>query len=243
MNADHDFEDDESGTTASELRPGKPSLSFFAFWNTLVFQPRQFFERYFEKGRSPYLFLVLMTVGINGAMDRLDRKFLQWDLKGRLAEINAVNNWPYYWGISVVGGLLGGAFYYYLGGWWYDKRVGWSGGQRDAESSRFLSLYSAFIPSFLAMLIVIGDTFSRARPYPDDDEGWIALTKSLIIVSATVYAVYVSYRGVRTVMQAPRWGARIWFLILPLVVYSLALGVVALVLTAAGVAQRFPING
>ena len=118
-------------------------------------------------------------------------------------------------------GILFGAMSYCLGGWWYDVRVGWAGGKRDRESSRFLYLYAAFIPGILQVMAMLGNTLEDKRPHPHELEGIGLMLVFGTLMFATFYAVYVSYRGVRTVMNAPRWGARLWFLILPGLAYSL----------------------
>ena len=199
-------------------------MSFLGFWNTLVLRPKEFFEHYFQKGQSPYLFWVVLIVGVSRAMDRMEHQFLHADLQGRLAQVPQANSWTTYWITASLSGLFGGAILYYLGGWWYDVRVGWAGGRRDRETSRFLYLYSAFIPSLLQVMAMVGNTVGDKQPFPHELEGiGLALVFGTQVV-ATFYAVYVSYRGVRTVHELSRWGARVWFLILPGLVYTLAFG-------------------
>ena len=199
-------------------------LSFLGFWNTLVLRPRVFFEHYFQKGQTPYLFWVVLTVGVARAMDRLEHQFVNAQLHERLAQVPQANSWTAYWLTAILSGLFGGAIFYYLGGWWYDVRVGWAGGRRDRETSRFLSLYSAFIPGLLQVMSMVGNTVGDKRPFPHELDGIGLVLVFGTLIAATFYAVYVSYRGVRTVLDVSCWGARVWFLILPGLTYAFVFG-------------------
>ena len=122
--------DDElsSETEVVSVELGPRRLSFLGFWNTLVLRPKEFFEHYFQKGQSPYLFWVVLIVGVSRAMDRMEHQFLNAHLQGGVAQVPQANSWTTYWITAILSGLFGGAILYYLGGWWYDVRVGWAGG-------------------------------------------------------------------------------------------------------------------
>ncbi len=199
-------------------------LSFLGFWNMLVLRPKEFFEHHFQKRQSPYLFLVVFVVGIARAIDKMETQFAQVGLRGGVIGLPQANSWTAYWVSAVLSGVLYGGLSYCLGGWWYDVRVGWAGGQRDRESSRFLYLYAAFIPGVLQVTAMLGNTLEDKQPFPHELEGIGLMLVFGTLMFATFYSVYVSYRGVRTVMDTPRWGALIWFLILPGLIYTLVFG-------------------
>ena len=217
----------------SEIRPAE-SLSFLRFWGMLVFSPQIFFRDHFQKQDSPYFWIVLLIVGISGAIDRYERQLEKIEARGDFEALAIFNTWTAFWVVVLLGGFVGGYFYYYLGGWWFDVRVGWSGGIRDIETSRFICLYSAFIPAVLGVAMALDQSFRDPRPMFLGAPNLTAdLVAPLFILTATFYAMYVSYRGVRTVTGASRWGARTWFLILPglflMLVISLAIAALALV--------------
>lgn len=218
--------DDEPSELEVVDDSGSPrKLSFLGFWNMLVLRPKEFFEHHFQKRQSPYLFLVVFVVGVARAIDKMETEFVKFGMgPAGLALLPQANSWIAYWVSAVMWGIVYGAVSYCLGGWWYDVRVGWAGGIRDRESSRFLYLYASFIPGVLQVMAMLGNTLEDKRPFPHELEGVGQILVFGTLVLATFYATYVSYRGVRTVMDAPRWGARLWFFIIPGLFYTLVLG-------------------
>lgn len=219
-------DDDEPSELEVVDDSGDPrKLSFLGFWNILVLRPKEFFEHHFQKRQSPYLFLVVFVVGVARAIDKMETEFVKFGMgPAGLALLPQANSWIAYWVSAVMWGIVYGAVSYCLGGWWYDVRVGWAGGVRDRESSRFLYLYASFIPGVLQVMAMLGNTLEDKRPFPHELEGVGQILVFGTLVLATFYATYVSYRGVRTVMDAPRWGARLWFFIIPGLFYTLVLG-------------------
>lgn len=221
--------EEDSPRTATNRR-----LSFFEFWGMLCFAPARFFRHYFNKHASPYFPLVLMIVGLAGAIDRYERALARMDARGQLAQVNWMNTWPTLWAISIPSGALSGLFFYYVGGWWYDVRVGFAGGRRDAETSRFILLYSSFIPCLLSVVNTLADSFSSPFPLTVAELSVWDKLGLLAVMAASFYSLYVSYRGVREVTGASRAGALTWFVILPAIVYFIAFGaLVALLFVAA----------
>ena len=210
-------------------------ISFFRFWNSLILHPRHFFSHQFNKEKSPYLLLVILVFGISGVIDRMDKRFIQYDRRGELDRLESVNHWLDYWAIAIAAGALSGIIFYHLGGWFYNLRVRWSQGNTDLATSRFIYLYSSFIAAFPTVLGAIGLTFSSPAPYvPNAEETISEWMTFFLLMGLLYYSVYVSYVGVTTLLNPHKWRARIWFLILPMALYSVAL-VLAFVALAVGV--------
>jgi len=199
-------------------------MTFTEFWNRLLFQPKSFFENDFNNKESPYFGFVIAIFGVASALGRIDKQFMKYDLKGQLDQIAFLNNWSAYWLFAIFGGFIAGISFYYLGGWFYNLRVKWAKGVPDKATSRFIFLYSSFIPALPTVLYAIQQTIRYEQPYMPESN--ISLSESavtLLIIVLMYYSVYVSYRGVTIVMKPSKWPGRIWFLILPCIMYSFAL--------------------
>jgi len=199
-------------------------MNFFTFWQKLVFEPRKFFKEDFDGRSSPFLFATIAIYGIAKAMDRVEKQLTKADLKGTLAEHEWINNWSTYWIVVLISGAISGIIFYLLGGWFYNVRIKWSKGTSDKEKARFLFLYPEFVPS----LIVVVNTliFMLGSPVPYDSNADLTPSEIIgmvLVVVALYYSVYISYIGVTTVTDVSIKRAKIWFLILPIVVYSLGM--------------------
>lgn len=71
---------------------------------------------------------------------------------------------------------------------------------------------------------LLGNTLDDKQRFPHGLDGIGQIIVFGTLVLATFYATYVSYRGVRTVMDTPLWDARLWFFIIPGLFYTLVLG-------------------
>ncbi len=199
-------------------------MPFVKIWNLLIFSPRRFFTDHFDKKNSPYLWCALMIFGASRAIERIDKKFIQYDLRGNSEAIETLNNWAFYWTVVILGGMIGGYFFYHVGGWFYNLRVKWAGGNPDAETSRFIYLYSNFIPALPNVVFTFGQTLSRPQPYDPSGDGTLYDTLLFFLFMGLLYySVHVSYVGVTTRMAPSKTAGRIWFMILPCCVYTLAI--------------------
>lgn len=202
-------------------------MNLLNFWYLLICKPKTFFEEQFEKEKSPYFWYVLLVFGLSYSIDRLDRTFLKYDLKGNYEQLELINNWYYYWGFSIFGAILSGLLFYYFGGWFYNLRVKWSKGTPDKETSRFIYLYSSFIPSLPTVIYSIHLTFNQPKPYIlMNEDGGEGIIFPLFILFLIFYGIYVSYQGVCVTMKPAKWLGRIWFLILPVFMYFIALAMI-----------------
>lgn len=204
------------------------SAPFLPFWSSLFLRPRTFFRTYLAEAadRPPYFLLAILLYGVGHGIERADKQLTKADLKGNLERVDWLNNWPTYWMVAIFAGLLGGYLAYLVAGWFYHLRLRWAGASPDMARARSLYLYSSVVASVAYVANALLATALLAQPYPGGDE----LTTSegfggLVMMLFLFYSVYVSYCGVTTITDAQPEKARWWFLILPILVYSLALGV------------------
>ena len=202
----------------------KEKLTVMDFWLKLIFFPKEYFRENFDEKEKPYFWFVITIFGLSNAIDRIDNQFVKHDLAGTFEKIEFLNNWLSYWVLASISALVTSYLIYLVGGWFYNLRVEWAKGKSNTDSSRFLYLYTSFIPSVVYVISTLCQTLARNRPYIlGEDENYGQLFLSLIMVLITFYSVYVSYCGVSIVMKPDKWKARFWFLFLPILGYSLAI--------------------
>ncbi|MEW6620093.1 MAG: Yip1 family protein [bacterium] len=206
-------------------------LTFLSFWRLIVFQPKKFFREYFREESSPYLWFTLIIYGLAVEINRIDRQFVKGDLQNKLDQGEFLNNWFSYWTFAIIIGLIIGYCFYRLGGWFFNLRVKWSKGVPNVKTARFINLYSCFLPCFITVFVSIIETLSKPKPYIPDEP--LLPTRDLLLaiisILASYYSIYVSYQGVTIVMKPEKWRCRIWFLILPILFFSLiALGTMSM---------------
>lgn len=202
-------------------------MTFIDFWHKLVFHPKKFFSEDFDGKSSPFLVITIAIYGMSSAMDRLDQQFIKADYRGDLIQYDWLNNWPTYWLVVAVTGAIGGYIFYLIGGWFYNLRIQWSHGTSDREKAKFLFLYPEFVPALIYVLDTFLYMLESSVPY----DAYAELTTGqaiglILMLGATYYSVYISYIGVTTTTDVSVQKARIWFLILPLAFYTIALGAV-----------------
>jgi hypothetical protein len=202
-------------------------MNFIDFWHQLVFHPKKFFSETFDGRSSPFLFITIAIYGMSKAMDRVDQQFVKADLRGNLDQYEWLNNWPTYWIFILVMGAISGYIFYLLGGWFYNLRIKWSGGTSDREKAKFLFLYPEFVPSLIYVLNTA--IYMLGSPIPYDAYSDLTTGEAIgliLMLTATYYSIRISYIGVTTTTDVSVQRARIWFLILPIVVYTLAFGAI-----------------
>jgi hypothetical protein len=119
-------------------------------------------------------------------------------------------------------GLIGAVSLWYLGGWWYNLRVRWSGvPSHDKRQGRLIYIYSGLVEALpsLSYALLATAIYANYQAAWDAEELW----SSLLLVFP-FWSVVVSYRGVRTSFPVKPWPARLWFLILPSLMYVFAFG-------------------
>lgn len=198
---------------------------FSRFWGMLIFKPREFFQNEFKRSESPYFLLVLLVYGFSDQLDRMDNQMMKM-ANGRLGDGGLISeNWLAYIVLTIVFGLLSGLLYHYLGGWWFNMRVGFSGGKKDVESSRFIFLYSLFPVGFAKLFFFLPIPLKYATPmeaYLSDDP--TEMVGAWIVIALVFYSLYISYSGAVTLFEVKKGAAKFWFLWLPGIFYALAFG-------------------
>jgi hypothetical protein len=194
----------------------------------LYFRPRRYFSSIRELDHQSALLISSVLMGIAGAMGRIDQKIIQAELghaaKGWESTASwLLSSWLNYWLVVIAAGATWAVFLWYLGGWWYKKRLLWSGAA--APSSRLARRVYALQELVLAMptvLLALVQTVLFSNHYEAwrADEFW-----STSILVFVFWSCWTSYVAVTTTFQLSKTKARIWFLVLPVLLYTVALGV------------------
>ena len=207
-------------TPSSDVEPRTGIIASFSY---LLYRPTDFFRIYARLETPTFTALAFWIYGIAAAIDRIDTELVKADLNSsRLSPLLALGDeWAFYWIYCLLGGLAGGVFFYALGGWWYKKRLYWCGAEdADSDTARRVYVYASQLYALPMIAYTVLETIWFESPlaaYETDDLSGFSL---LILL---FWSVFVSYKGATTVFVLRKGLARLWFLILPSAVYSLAL--------------------
>jgi len=137
-----------------------------------------------------------------------------------------LGSWPLFWLFVLSVGVVSALLLWFIGGWWYNLRIRWSGaGAHEERAGRLVYVFSGFVVA----LPVFAYTAIATGLYDNYGAAWIALGNwSLLFLVFPFWSVLVSYLGVCTQFPVSIRGARLWFLILPIAVEILALGILGL---------------
>lgn len=196
----------------------------------LFFHPSEFFGGQLALGKTPYLLFVAWCYGASQVADRIDQSLIRAEL-GRprpgwedIAPY-VVESWLGFWALLGVMGSVSAAVIWVLGGWWFAVRLRWSGNPSpDRHLARLVMVYSAFVQTGPFLLAYVAYTFfyaSYAEAFASDE----LYSASLMVFP--FWSIFTSYAGARAVFGVEGWRARLWFLVLPLVFYILAFGLIA----------------
>jgi hypothetical protein len=193
----------------------------------LFLSPKSFFLHHVDDATDRDLLIAAYLIGISTAQNRLDRQLIKLDLGSSPASAplgSVADSWLGTWALLLVAGALSGVFAWYIGTWWYRVRLRWAGAQSpERERSRLVFLHAgvvAALPGFLLLLLqtVLYSSYLAAWRA---EELW-----SAAFLVFPFWSVWASYSGVRARFDVKVWGARLWFLILPVVVYCLVFGLI-----------------
>ncbi len=212
-----------------ELPPpiaGAPSPLWPQHLVDLFFRPARFFSGNLALGKTPYLYLVTLFYGMASWIDRIDERMVRAEISGSRAGWRQIaplitESWLNFWVLVLIGGAVGGLFLYWIGGWWYIVRLKWSdAADPDTRLARLLYIYSSFVYAAPAVLLVVIQTFlyPHYQAAYDADE-WYSV--SLLVFP--FWSIWTSYRGVRSLFPVNLAKARVWFLILPSLIFGLFL--------------------
>jgi hypothetical protein len=208
----------------------------FGNLSDLFFRPTLFFKSQIAIGKLPYLFFITWIVGISGAMDRIDKQLLKASA-GNSAALETfmgkiVDSWTAFWIFVMLMGAVSGYFLWLFGGWWYNTRLKICGVvNHDKKNGRIVYIYTSFVYALPCVLTSIIQTFLYAN-YRDAYNSDSLLTMLLLVFP--FWAVINSYKAVNTVFETKKGKAKLWFLILPIIVYILVFGVVAALFAIIG---------
>ncbi|MDX2169287.1 MAG: YIP1 family protein [Deltaproteobacteria bacterium] len=200
----------------------------------LFMRPRRFFTDQLALGHTPYLLFVIWVAGVASTIGRFDRGMLEGEIGGRanLTQQAVSESWLAFWAVAAGLGAIGGAFYWWLGGWWFTTRLRWSGAvSPERKRAKLVMIYADFIaaaPTVLSSALMTLAFPSYAAAFHAD----AALSDTLLLIFP-FWSVWASYVGVRAVFGVSGWRSRLWFLILPCLVYLSALSALFVALLAA----------
>ena len=195
----------------------------------LFISPRAFFARSDFGSRSIELAFVLYVVGIAAVINRIDAKMTRSEFAPATATNQALSwiaeSWSHYWLALAIIGVLGMVILWYVGGFWYALRLRWAGASDvTATVARRLYVYQEFVAAFPVVLVAVAQTimFSAYGEAWQADEYW-----SLTPYAFALLSCWTSYAAATTSFSLRPLPALFWFAILPLLIYLVALGVLA----------------
>ncbi len=194
------------------------------YFEKLFFNPRTFFKEITDYQQIKYFNFVLGIFCIGYGIDRLNKHFAKKDLKGELEQIEFLNNWPMFWMIVCIGGLIGGYIAYLIGGWFLNVRIKWSKGVGNIDKSRVVYIYSSLFVYSFSIIYTLFQTILFDIPYdPELDLAYFDVIGLSILFGFLFHSIYISYNAALTYPNISIDRARIWFLILPGLAFLLTL--------------------
>jgi hypothetical protein len=182
-----------------------------------------------------------LIVGVAEAMERITAELVQRDLGagGRVPD-EVLESWTAYWATCLIFGVIGAILYYAIGGWWFRVRLKLSGdAEPDPRLARQVYIYASLIIGLPTVVLTVIDSIHYPTPLAAERGAqWWWIASALL----PFWSVYASYRGVRTLFDAVRWKAVIWFFVLPSLFFLLvyAFGLLLAVLAGLGVVNIPP---
>ena len=199
-------------TDTSPLEPAKIA-ELFAF-------PRRFFARDHNLDRKPELYLVIWLAGMAKFLDRIDLKLTQRSIESASRSdllVTLASSWKSLWISMLLFGLISGGLGWLIGGWWYGVRLHLAGAPNGYErEARLTWAYTTFVTSMPIVVLTAINTV-RYDSYVEANEA--AGISALLMMALLFWSVYVSYTAATTRFKLNPGQAKLWFLILPLVIY------------------------
>lgn len=199
-----------------------------AEWIHLVTNPRRFFQhlKKFQQQTGPVL-LCIWFVGAAGVIDRISTQ------AGRGQSFEFVmDDWGPFWMAVGLGGILAGAVDWFIGGFFFHIRVAWAGdAQRDKTEARLIYIFTSFLIAVPTILMTALETatFANYRESFQSEEINALFPLYFVVFVAMFYSLYASYKGVTERFAVDPGRARLWFIILPGVLYVIVLAAVFMV--------------
>jgi hypothetical protein len=226
---------EDSITIEAAATPPDSSLAPARLLELLLTPATYFASRSFLHDQRAAM-IAAYLVGVSSAIDRIDQKMIQADIKatGGAQYIVAViaDSWISYWAMVLISGLLSAKILWHLGGWWYKKRLQWSGAEfAEPHDARRVYVFNQLVYTGPAALLAIIQT----ALYQNYNAAWHSDDMSgMVIVALLFWSCWTSYCGATTVFPVTKAKARIWFLILPIALYIAALGLLTALIALLG---------
>lgn len=200
------------------------NTNFLDFWSKLFLRPKEFFSKYEPEsfGKPPFFIFTIIIFCIGVGIEGVERLFTKYDLRDNLESLELLNEWPLYLCLVIVIGTLGGMLQYALGSWFFNLRLKWSEGPDDIQKSKFIYLYSGFVTHIVTVSLTIVSVIYYGKPYnTGEDINALDIIVAVLSLFSVYYSVYVSYSGVCTIEETDKLRRALWFLVLPMLAYTL----------------------
>lgn len=198
------------------------SFAYFLkkLWS-LWFKPKHFFKSVNYSTTTPVIIFAAYLMGIFAVSDRINSKIMSY-YEGRTSNelmMLLANHWSYYWGFLLFLGMISAAIMWLLWGWIFNLRLKWSG-DSDVDPTTGRNVYAltnlvVTLP-FIISLLVATIRFPDYLTYYNHDVYW-----TLSILVFLIWYFMCQFLVVKSQFNVQAWKAAFWFLILPLVLYSL----------------------
>ena len=196
----------------------------------LFLYPRRFFRDDFAITDPRYFIAVTWALGIASSLSEVDEQLMRAELGSprpgwEFLRPFFTESWVGFWSYALVAGAVSGALYWLIGGWWYRKRLNFSGvSNPDPRLARLVYVYSSFVYAGPMIAVTLWATAiypNYLAAYEAGDMVWLA------VLIFPFWSIRTSYTGIRARFEVNRSKARVWFVVLPALVYMLAFGVIA----------------
>jgi len=200
----------------------------------LFLRPTRFFTSQLALGKTPYVVLVTLCLGISSVQDQIDAPSIELISRSFGGSGAFVQSWWTFWAVVLVLGSVSGLLQWWVGGWWCRVRLGWSGARApDPHRARLLFVYSSFVYTAPSVLVLIAYTIL----YPSYGAAYEAeLGLEVGVLLFVFWSVVTTYRGALSLFDVDHGRARLWFLILPAGFYLLSFGALGAVIALGAAA-------
>lgn len=195
---------------------------------TIFLSARDFFSPAAALGNQGYLAIACWLVGTSVAITRLEQQLVKAELGTTDINLNLfelVLKWSVFWPLVLSLGLVAGWLFWFIGGWWFRLRIKFSGAPNpDPRMSRLVMVYAGLVSAIPHLAFVMWWTLLYENYLIAYAQG---LFLTVVLFAFSFWELFSAYRGVRTLFSVDRWRARLWFIILPTLLYLATFGLVA----------------
>jgi len=189
------------------------NLTFSRFIKAFFKTYKNFLKTYAPADKAPFLYILIWLMGMANVIEKFELKSV---LKGRYL----VEDWFTLWIIILAFGVINGLLSYWIGGAIYHLRVLLSGGRRDFRASRRIFVYARLPMFFITILLTIVETAVYGNKYfTESTHDLLDLMIICLSTLAIIYALVLSYKGVRFVQNTKRLRSIFFFILLPAAFY------------------------